>query len=215
MGATTGAVSAPLLIAHRAGNDPAAAAAAARVADVLEADVHLFGGRLEVRHAKTIGPIPVLWERWHLVERVRPPLVLEDLLPALPADAGLLLDLKGPDPRLGPRVLRALRAAGRPAWISARIWRTADRLRGAPGVTVMHSVGTERQLARLLRRRRPGSLQGVCVDHRILTPARVAALRERAPEVWTWPVDDRATGERLAGWGVTGLISDHPAELRP
>lgn len=207
-------MSAPLVVAHRAANDPAAAAVAARVADVLEADVHLFGGRLEVRHAKTIGPIPVLWERWHLVERIRPPLVLEDLLTALPTGPGVLLDLKGPDPRLGPRVLRALAASGRTAYVSARIWRTADRLRGAPGVTVMHSVGTARQLRRLLRTRRPGSLEGVCVDRRILTPALTAALRERAPRVWSWPVDDAATAGRLAEWGVTGMISDHPGRLR-
>ena len=51
-------VATPLLIAHRAGNDPAhLRAAEAASADVIEADLHLWRGRLELRHLKTAGPL--------------------------------------------------------------------------------------------------------------------------------------------------------------
>jgi hypothetical protein len=40
-------------------------------------------------------------------------------------------------------------------------------------------------------------------------------LRERSSELWTWPVDDPEDAVMLAGWGVTGLISDRPELLRP
>ena len=51
-----------LLVAHRAGNDPRSARAAAQAgADLVEADVHLRRGRLELRHPRRIGP--VLWDR--------------------------------------------------------------------------------------------------------------------------------------------------------
>ena len=49
-----------------------------------EADVHLFRGRLEVRHAKTLGPLPILWEKWYLLDRDAPRPLLGDLLPLVP-----------------------------------------------------------------------------------------------------------------------------------
>ena len=71
---------APFVVAHRAGNDLARlrAAEALRV-PLIEADVHLFAGRLEVRHLKTLGPFPILWDRWELAPPWAP------LEPAAPA----------------------------------------------------------------------------------------------------------------------------------
>src|SRR4029079_6083948 len=57
-----------LAIAHRAGNSLAGLHAANRLGvDVIECDVHHHRGRLEVRHLKTAGPLPFLWDRWELV----------------------------------------------------------------------------------------------------------------------------------------------------
>jgi glycerophosphoryl diester phosphodiesterase len=210
-------VSAPgLVIAHAGANTLDALARAAEHADVVEADVHLFRGRLEVRHAKTIGPVRILWERWYLLPRDTPRVLLEDVLGAAGPRIRLMLDLKGYDPRLPGAVLRAAGDAARERGliVSARAWRSADRLLGAPGVRALHSVGSARQLQRLLRRYRPGSLEGVSVHRRLLTPASAAALRERAPWLWTWPVDDPDDAAVLAGWGVTGFISDAPERLR-
>jgi glycerophosphoryl diester phosphodiesterase len=206
-----------LVIAHRAGNDPVALPEAARCADVMEADVHLFRGRLEVRHAKTLGPVPVLWERWYLLPRATPRPLLTDVLAAVPDGVDLMLDLKGPDPRLPGAVLQATadwRASGRRLTLCGRVWWSVDRLRGQPGISVLHSVGSRRQLRVLFRQFDSGTMEGVSVDHRLLTHDLVAALLQRAAYVWCWPVNDPATAAKLADWGVTGFITDQPALLQ-
>lgn len=209
----------PLVVGHGAANSPEALARARPHADVVEADVHRFRGRLEVRHAKTMGPVPLLWEgRRILHPRTRRP-PLDEVLAYLDGDGGvaLMLDLKGPDPALARAVLAATaaRRAGPGLYACARHWPTADALRGAPGVTVLHSVGGARGLRALLRRYRPGDLEGVSVHRDLLGAGVVSLLRERAAHVWTWPVDDLGSGRALARIGVTGLISNDPAALGP
>ena len=57
----------PFVVAHRAGNDLGTLRRAEALAiPLVEADVHLRRGRIEVRHLKTLGPLPVLWDRWRL-----------------------------------------------------------------------------------------------------------------------------------------------------
>lgn len=211
----------PLVVAHRAGNDLAGLArAAAAGADIVELDVHPYRGRLEVRHTKTLGPAPVLWDRWYLADGLAPALHLEEVLAAMaaaPAAPTPMIDLKGGDPRLAGLVGECLdRAwpAGRPVLVCGRVWRTLARLAGRPGVGVVHSAGSPRQLRRLLARFPEGpGLEGASVHMRLLDPGTVAALRARTPLVLTWPVNDPGDARRLAGWGVTGLISDVPEDL--
>lgn len=137
------------VVAHRAGNDPAAAVAAlAAGADAVEADVYVFRGRVELRHARTLGP---WWSRrfevdgWRprLVPAARPRPVLADLLAAIDPDALVMLDIKGagrgggPAPTPGRPPLAARFAAGvgarvaaawaaiapdRPVIVSAQAW---------------------------------------------------------------------------------------------
>jgi glycerophosphoryl diester phosphodiesterase len=206
-----------VLVAHRAGNALDTLRSAQGHADVVEADVHLFRGRLEVRHAKTVGPLPLLWEQWYLLARDTPRPLLGDLLAAAaPLAADLMLDLKGPDPRLPGAVRRALEGwtGDRRLIVCSRIWRTVDRLRATADVRALHSVGSARELRALLRRYGPGALEGVSVDHRLLSPVMVEALRVRTDVVWAWIVDDPARAALLARWGVTGFISDVPRALR-
>ena len=74
----------PFFVAHRAGNDLAQLRAAEEIGlDLVEADIRLFRGRLEVRHLKTLGPIPVLWDRWRLANPFAPRLQLDELLAAI------------------------------------------------------------------------------------------------------------------------------------
>jgi glycerophosphoryl diester phosphodiesterase len=205
-----------VVVSHRVGNDLAAlAAAAAGGAEIVEADVHLHRGRLEVRHTKTLWPLPILWDRWYLADPFAPRLLLGDLLAATPRDVTLMLDLKGVKPGLGPAVERMLDADGeRPLVMCSRVWRHLPRFRGRPSTVVLHSAGSPGQLRRLLARYGPGDLEGVSVRRDLLDPAVVGELRRRAPRVWTWPVDDPGTARTLASWGVTGFISDAPDALR-
>lgn len=211
----------PLIVAHRAGNDPQRLRRAALIgADVIELDVHPYRGVLEVRHTKTLGPAPVLWDRWYLTDGFAPVPALPDVLAAVrdaPGRPTPMIDLKGADPRLPRMLARAVDdwPADRPLLVCGRVWRTLDALAGHPRVSVVHSAGTPRQLARLLRRfpADAGGLHGVSVHMRLLDAGTVAALRRRTSLVLSWPVNTAADAARLTGWGVTGLISDHPERL--
>jgi glycerophosphoryl diester phosphodiesterase len=195
-------------VAHRAGNDPAGlVAAVAAGVDRVEADVHLFRGVLEVRHAKTVGPVPVLWDRWELHAPWTPRVTLAAVLDA--ADCDLYLDLKGGDPRLGPATVAAVRARhGRDLVVASRRWAHLARLRGAPGVRLVPTVGQRFELRRLLGRAAPGAFDAVSVHVRLLNESVAGPLRERFGMVYGWPVNDAATAERLRALGVRGLIGD-------
>jgi len=199
---------APFIVAHRAGNDlERLRAAEALRLKLVEADVHLFGGRLEVRHRKTVGPLPILWDRWELAPPWAPRLLLDELLAAAGRDTELMLDLKGHDPALPERVLAAIGTSGRRERITicSQDWRLLEPFAAHPEIRVVHSVGSARQLARL--RRRDGALAGVSIHQRLLDAAVVQDLRRRASLVLSWPVESGAEARRLAAWGVQGLIS--------
>jgi glycerophosphoryl diester phosphodiesterase len=195
-------------VAHRAGNDlTQLRAAAALNLPLAEADVHLYRGRLEVRHLKTAGPIPVLWDRWELASPRAPRLLLEDVLEVAAGGPELMLDLKGHDPRLSGSVLRAVRAAGRRVTICSQDWRLLDPLRGAEGVRVVHSVAGAPALTRLHERFAGERLSGVSIHRRLLDAEAAHRLAERTDLVMTWPVETVPDAWRLAALGVHGLIS--------
>ena len=180
--------------------------AEAQRARLVEADVHLYAGRLEVRHLKTIGPLPVLWDRWYLAPRGTPRLELPELLAAVAPGTELMLDLKGIDPRLPGRLAAEL--AGYPGRVTvcSRNWRFLRRLRGP---RIVHSIGSRRQLRALRRRFGDRRLDGVSIHRRLLSAATVADLRRRAELVLAWPVATPEEARQLASWGVDGLISEH------
>jgi len=207
--------SAPFVVSHRGGNDISSLGAAEQLGiRVVEADLHLFRRRIEVRHLKTVGPIPLLWDRWTLASPFRRRLRLDELLDRVGPATLLMLDLKGRDPRLSHRVLELLRDGPRPALVCSRSWRLLEPFRGEPEIRVLHSVGSRRQLRALLRRFPARSLQGVSIHAGLLDPAVVAAVRERAEVVFSWPVSTLGRARLLADWGVSGMISDRPQLAR-
>lgn len=206
------------LVSHRAANRLAdLERAASEDVAMVEGDVHLFWGRLEVRHLKTIGPIPILWDRWFLANPFMPRLLLGRLLSDAGGDIHLMLDLKGVRGAVGGAVRRALLAwtPGRSITVCSRNWRALARLGAVPGVRIVYSVGSRRQLRALLRQFGPGDLEGVSVHADLLTPAVVSQLRDRAATVMSWPIDTRERADVLAGWGVQGFITQRPDVLAP
>ena len=198
------------IVAHRAGNDLALLRRAqATGARLVEADVHLFRGRLEVRHLKTAGPLPVLWDRWKLASTRAPRLELETLISAAADGPELMLDLKGHDRQLPGRLLGALAQAepGRRVTVCSQDWALLEPLRGAPDVRVVHSVGNRRALGALLARFAGDRLDGVSIHRRLLDRIVAAELRARTDLLLSWPVETVDEGRRLAQLGVHGLIS--------
>lgn len=205
----------PFLVAHRAGNRLLDLHAAERFQPTLvEADVRLYRGRLEVRHLKTAGPIPILWDRWKLQAPWRRRLYVHELLAATDAKTELVLDLKGPRRRLGERVLRELEPylGKRRFTVCARWWRLLEPFAGTP-VRRVHSVGSARQLRQVLRRFARQRLEGVSIHERLVDRETVASLREIADVIMAWPVNEPERARALLQLGVAGLISDDVAAL--
>lgn len=194
------------LVAHRAGNDLAALRAAERCADLVEVDVHRHRGRLEARHAKVLWPTRRLWERWHLLPTGSTAVEVTDVLAAAAPGTHLLLDLKGAN-RAVAREAARLAAGRRPLTASTKPWWVLGPLRGT-GIRTVRSAGNRLELALLLWLPIGRRVDGFGVHHRLLTPRIAARLRRRAGLLFAWGIEDRPTAERVAGWGVTGLILD-------
>ena len=209
-------VARPFVVAHRAGNDPRRLREAAALAlPLAEADVHLYRRRLEVRHLKTAGPLPLLWDRWELRSPRAPRLELGALLTAAAGGPELMLDLKGHRRELSSRILDALATwgTGRRVTVCSQDWDLLEPLRGARDVRVVHSVGSARALRALHRRFAAERLTGVSIHGKLLDRASAAALAARAELLLSWPVETQAEGRRLAALGVHGLISQSFGEL--
>lgn len=207
------------LVAHRAGNDLTLLREATRLgARLIECDLRLYRGRVEVRHLKTLGPIPILWDTWHLANPFRKRMQLHELLDAVgPLGAELMLDLKGRDPRLSRAVIAALdaRRDHLPVTVCARRWQLLDPFEGRSDVRTVCSVGSKRGLRRLLARRREQRLGGVSIHARLLDEQVVRELSEACELVMTWPVNCTTRARTLLGWGVHGLITDEATRIAP
>lgn len=201
------------VIAHRAGNSVDGIAAAVGAADTVELDVHLFRGRLEVRHSKVLlWPFGRLWERWYLLEPDAARPALGVVLAAVPAGTGIWIDLKGYTTRL-PRA--AHRVVGdRPGitW-SSRQWWLLGWIRRHTSARTMASVGSrwQRRLALVV----PLPVDGIVVADRLVDGAWLARLRRRARVLVVWGVTDPVRAAGLAAAGVDGLILDEPGSVLP
>lgn len=202
-----------LAIAHRAGNSLAGLATANELGvDVIECDVHGHSGRLEVRHLKTAGPLPFLWDRWELVPASAPRLGLSQLLEADRHGTTFMLDLKGRRPGTSRAVARLLHEVGhsRPLLACGRWWPAVDALAAELSyVRPVLSARNRSELARLRRRVASGGApHGVSVHVSLLDRDVVAELHRHVELVMTWPINDRRVLKTVLGYGVTGVISD-------
>ncbi len=208
----------PLTIAHRAGNDLALLGRAERLGvDLVEADVRFRRGRLEVHHYKTMGPVPLLWDRWSVAPGWTRRLQLNELLAALRPGTELLLDLKPGPPSFPLRLLETMRACldGRDYSVCSQFWPLLEPFRRDTAVRVFHSIGGQRQLESFMARTSVLRPCAVSIHRKLLTQLVVDRLLAVVPVVVSWPVNRDDTLERLRGWGVNGFISDSLDVLAP
>lgn len=206
----------PFVVAHRAGNGLAQATAAVEAGgDVLEADVWLYRDRLEVRHEKTLGPLPILWDRWSL-STGRQRLELATLLDTIDPEIELMLDLKGyigSDPVIASRIamLMDTHRPGRPFLVCSQNWRLLEAFRPFPAALIIHSIGNARQLARAWKRLERADHEAVSIQVRLLDAEVVRALKKRVATLLTWPINDADLLRTVLEWGVDGVTTDRLA----
>jgi glycerophosphoryl diester phosphodiesterase len=209
-----------LAIAHRAGNSLAGLHEANLLgADVIECDVHAHRGRLEVRHLKTAGPLPFLWDQWELASASAPRLGLTELLDADRRGTTFMLDLKGRRTSTGRAVAELLhdRMPARDVLVCGRYWPSVDAVAELGFVRPVLSARNRTELAALRRRLRAdgsGTTYGVSVHRSLLGNGVGAMLRDHVPVVMTWPIDDLSSLDRVVALGANGVITNEPAILR-
>jgi glycerophosphoryl diester phosphodiesterase len=233
----------PVLIAHR-GNSSAApentlaavrSALALEIApDLCEIDVHRSAdGALVVIHDDTldrtagvagkVADLPLAQLRRHPVgfaarfgeQFAGEPLpILSEVLGLLEGtDTDLMIEIKVRG--VGAEIARLLARRGE---LDRHLIASFD-----PGVVVDASMAVPRVRTLLLRgesdpeelelARRMG-VDVLGVSERSLTPEAVQRAHEHGLELWVYTVNDTARATELLDWGVDGLITDRPAEMR-
>jgi glycerophosphoryl diester phosphodiesterase len=207
----------PLLIAHRAGNHlekltPAADAGA----QIIEIDVWFHRDGLEVGHDKTLGPVPLRWDRWSLALGAHRELEVRDVLQRFPPDAKPMFDLKGTDPRLPEALQRAIAEhfPGRPYTVSSQNWAYLDEFLGVENAHVIRSVGSAKMLAQMRRDLDRWTGAGIGLDVELLTSAVIEELQQGTPLIVTWTVNDLERAIDLVRQGVGGIITDRLEVIR-
>jgi glycerophosphoryl diester phosphodiesterase len=207
----------PLLIAHRYGNhlDQIERASVAG-AHQIEIDVWLHRGRLEVGHDKTLGPIPLRWDRWSLAFGRNRKLALADVLRELPAHVEPMLDLKGTHPGLPDALLSLLEEefAGRPYTVASQNWEYVDRFLEIERAHVIRSIGSAEALERM--QSELGSWTGAAVGFHfeLLSPDVIEEFSAESRLIVTWTVNSLAQATELLQQGVGGIISDNLELIR-
>jgi hypothetical protein len=195
------------LVAHRGGNDLTRLGECERLGiRLVECDVRLWRGRVEVTHLRAVGRLPIHWEKWRLGNPLRRRLRLDELVGATGPETELLIDLKGRDPRLAELVLAAL-PSGRAVSVCSRAWQLLEPFEHEESVRVVYSVGTRAELDALLARPGGVPLGGVSIHHRLLDEPTMAELRQRTGLILAWPVMSAHRAHELIELGVDGVIT--------
>ena len=127
-----------------------------------------------------------------------------------------MLDLKGDDPALPAALVDAFREV-RPTeelLVCSQNWVLLEQFRPYIGVTLVHSIGDEQQLALAWDRLARDDHDAVSIDYRLLSAARTQELKARVSTVMSWTVNAELPFRAVLGWGVDGVISDNLDMLR-
>ena len=200
----------PLAIAHRAGNRPDRLARARAIgADLAELDVWLRRGRLEVRHARALGPLPLLREGWRVMP-AWPRLELDAVIESDARDLPLMVDLKTESPALAKAVAAAFerRLPGAPYAVTARAWPLLAPFEGMPHVRLLPSAAWPDELAALMPAL-GGRFRMLSLHASLARPDTMRELAARDVDACVWPVNTRAALAEALAAGAAGVNSDN------
>jgi len=201
----------PVTIAHRAGNDLSRLERASAIgADLAELDVWLHRGRVEVRHAKTVGPLPLLRDRWRLHPGWAPRLVLDAVIEAAGRDVPLMVDLKPETLALSEAVDAAFERSipGATYAVTTREWWLLEPFEGREQVCLIPSAAWPHELAELM----PSlgeRFHALSMHITLVEPALMTELAGRGVATYVWPVNTPGNLARVLGAGAAGVNSDN------
>lgn len=202
----------PFASGHRAGNSRQAALAAIDAgADLLETDIWLHRGRLELRHEGRLGPTPILWEKWNSIPKRYKHFTLRDLLKETPDTTLLFLDFKGKHMGLGPAVLAELErtAPNRVIATCGRDYPQLQTIADAPNIITFYSVGTEEEWPVAQEYIAASPAPALSLIANMATEERIAWMKERYGVVVCWGVENVDDMQRLFALGIDGFTTDH------
>lgn len=203
----------PFGSAHRAGNNRTDALRAIEAgADLLETDIWLHKGRLELRHKQTLGPIPILWEKWAIAPGWTPRYTLQDLLHDTPEEIMLFLDFKGDAMDLGPKVLKELQrsAPDRVVAICGRNYPQLQTIAEAPNILCFYSVGEPEEWPIAQEYIAASKHPALSLKASLASPERMQWINDRGGVVVCWDVQTVEQMQRLRDLGVDGFTTDNP-----
>jgi glycerophosphoryl diester phosphodiesterase len=214
----------PLIIAHRgfSGRCPENTLAAVRAAldlgvDFVEIDVQeTSDGALIVFHDYRLKRIcgargKVRNTTLSAIKRLNPQVpTLAEVLRACRGKTRVLIEIKRADPRKVAALITKLGRESDVVVFSLSVPRLKAFAEAAPRVARFGLVA--RNLRYSLRALRSAlTVDGVGLSRRLVTSRRVVnKIHRRGWQLFVWTVNRESAMERLARWGVDGLITNHP-----
>lgn len=230
-----------LIIAHRGSSGtlpentvPAFALAVEQRADFVEVDIwRSADNELVIMHDRTLDrttnaaavfPDRIPWTiddftaaELHMLDAGggEPIPTLTEVMDAVGPKTGLLAELKSPSryPGLGNQLVDVFAALPNPVVVQSFDIGWMREFRGsAPELTFGLLYGVEPTDDELAEVR--AWAQQINVDHRVATRELVDRIHALGMTTSIWTVDDPERASELATWGVDGIITNHPAEIR-
>jgi glycerophosphoryl diester phosphodiesterase len=145
------------------------------------------------------------------IKRLNPQVpMLREVLHACRGQARVLLEIKRADPRKVAAVIARSRMEAEVTVFSLSVPRLRVFAAAAPRVRRFGLIA--RRLFLSLRAfRSPLTVDGLGLSRHLVTSPRVVRrLHRRGWKVFVWTVNREVEMKKLAGWGVDGIITNHP-----
>ena len=198
-------------ILHRGGNHLHKTRAAIKGGlEAIEADLWFYKGQVVARHSRSLGPLPILYDKYSVLPDLATP-TLEKFARVAAHKVRLFLDLKSGGTEFCLRVLEVLRRRGivSSTSVSSQDWQALELLESMePSLPLYFSVERPDQWQAYSRLHDTRFVSGISVHHTWLTPETIAELQGRGVRVNAWTVDDPRRAVELLEWGVDGIISN-------
>ena len=212
-------MTAPVTIAHRAGNSyEALERALADGVDAIEIDVRLERTHFAARHDGRVFFLPIYCGRWHARFSLARAPDLDEVLRRVAGRATLLVDVKSTGTRALRLLLDLLKARGAIAGtrMSSPYW---DLMRSAresePEIRAYYSIGNAKELRRFwARQQRTHEAEGVSIKASLLDKPLVDDFMREGIEIAAYNVYDLPRARELVAWGVAAVISGDLKVLR-